>query len=186
MRLGEEVLWASTYGEVCFDPSSGRHHSSVAYEPGDARRVRCLAPVGDNVPGEMRYDADTQTLHVGHGAFGPVPAEVWSYDVGGMNVLKKWFDYRKARPDNRRTSPLDDIHVRRWPDEWSLELIDLLTVLRRLVELAYTQKALLHRILAEAVVTDADLIEAGVLPVDDKTRTPRQAVSPEVFEPDGE
>ncbi|MFF2024628.1 DNA/RNA helicase domain-containing protein [Streptomyces sp. NPDC058171] len=186
VRLGEEVLWASTYGEVCFDSASGRHHASVAYEPGDARRVRCLAPVGDNVPGEMRYDADTQTLHVGHGAFGPVPAEVWSYDVGGMNVLKKWFGYRKARPDNRKASPLDDIHVRRWPDEWGLELIDLLTVLRRLMELAYTQRALLHRILAEAMVTDADLTQAGVLPVDDKARTPRQPVSPEMFEPDGE
>ncbi|MET9519953.1 SAV_2336 N-terminal domain-related protein [Streptomyces sp. NPDC002994] len=186
VRLGEEVLWASTYGEVCFDSASGRHHASVSYEPGDARRVRCLAPVGDNVPGEMRYDADTQTLHVGHGAFGPVPAEVWSYDVGGMNVLKKWFGYRKARPDNRKTSPLDDIHMRRWPDEWGLELIDLLTVLRRLMELAYTQRALLHRILAEAMVTDADLTQAGVLPVDDEVRTPRQPVSPEMFEPGGE
>ncbi|MFE0349480.1 SAV_2336 N-terminal domain-related protein [Streptomyces griseoluteus] len=185
VRLGKEVLWASTYGEVCFDSASGRHHASVAYEPGDARRVRCLVPVGDNVPSKMRYDEDTQTLHVGQGAFGPVPAEVWSYGVGGMNVLKKWFGYRKARPNNRKTSPLDDIHVRRWPDEWGHELIDLLTVLRRLMELAYTQRALLHRILAEPMVTDADLTQAGVLPVDAQARTPRQPVSAAVFEPDG-
>jgi len=162
VRLGEEVLWASTYGEACSDSASGRHHASVAYGSDDARKIRCLAPIGDDVPNVMHYDAGTQTLHVGRGAFGPVPAAVWSYNVDGVNVLRRWFGYRKARPNTKGTSPLDNIHVSRWPDEWGLELIELLTVLRRLAELASSQEALLHRILAEAVVTYSDLIKAGV------------------------
>ncbi|MEU1449133.1 SAV_2336 N-terminal domain-related protein [Streptomyces mirabilis] len=170
VRLGEEVLWASTYGDVCFDSASGRPPKSIAYRPGDDRQVRCLEPVGDDVPDEMRYDALTRTIRVGQGVFGPVPDAVWSYGVGGMNILRRWFGYRRERPTGRRSSPLDDIHVTHWPDEWSAELIDLLTLLCRLTELAEAQEGLLRGILAGPVVTEADLTEAGVLPVDAKAR----------------
>ncbi|QIY66414.2 SAV_2336 N-terminal domain-related protein [Streptomyces sp. RPA4-2] len=165
VRLGKEVLWASTYGDVCFDSASGRPHGSIAYEPGDKRQVRYLEPVGDGLPDDMRYDPLTGTVRVGPGVFGPVSGAVWSYEVGGVNVLRRWFGYRKGRPAGRRSSPLDDIHVTHWPTEWSVELIEVLTLLRRLTELADAQDGLLQSILAKPLVTETDLNEAGVFPV---------------------
>lgn len=81
-----------------------------------------------------------------------------------MRVVKKWFGYRKASPTSRRTSPLDDIHVTSWPSQWTEELIDLLCVLRRLVDLAPAQQALTTKIVSSPVITVADLTSAGVLP----------------------
>jgi hypothetical protein len=99
-----------------------------------------------------------------------------------MGILKKWFGYRKARPDSKRSSPLDDIHVEQWPSEWSTELIELLTVLRRLVELAPAQGSLLERILAAPLITEEALKAEGILPVADKTRKPHLSVTFDIFE----
>ncbi|MEV5175053.1 type ISP restriction/modification enzyme [Streptomyces flaveolus] len=186
VRLGEEVLWASTYGEVFADPGAGRPLGAITYVPSDPRQVRYLTPIGSEVPQEMRYEAAKQTLHLGAGSFGPVPEEVWTYNVGGMGILKKWFGYRKAHPDSRRSSPLDDIHAKQWPREWSTELIELLTVLRRLVELAPAQESLLERILAAPLITEEVLKAAGALPVADKARKPRRSVTFDNFETTGE
>ncbi|MEU5524901.1 type ISP restriction/modification enzyme [Streptomyces sp. NPDC047860] len=167
--------------------AAGRAPGSITYAPGDPRQVRYLAPICSEVPHEMRYEAATQTLHLGAGSSGPVPEDVWAYDVGAMGILKKWFGYRKARPDSRRSSPLDDIHARQWPSEWSTELIELLTVLRRLVELAPAQGALLERILAAPLITEEVLKAAGgVLPVADKARKPRRSVTFDNFETTGD
>lgn len=182
VRLGEEVLWISTYGEAFAAPEVGRTPGSITYAPGDPRQIRYLTPIGSEVPHEMRYEAATQVLHLGAGSFGPVPEEVWTYDVGGMGILKKWFGYRKARPDSKRSSPLDDIHVKQWPSEWITELIELLTVLRRLVELAPAQKSLLEGILAAPLITEEALKAEGVLPVADKARKPRLSVTFDIFE----
>ncbi|MFF5154745.1 type ISP restriction/modification enzyme [Streptomyces sp. NPDC000348] len=182
VRLGEEVLWTSTYGEAFTDREVGRKPGDIAYALGDPRQIRYLTPIGSEVPHEMRYEAATQVLHLGAGSFGPVPEEVWNYDVGGMGIIKKWFGYRKARPDSKRSSPLDDIHVEQWPSEWSAELIELLTVLRRLVELAPAQGSLLERILATPLITEEALKAEGVLPVADKARKPRLSVTFEIFE----
>lgn len=65
----------------------------------------------------MRYDAATQELHVGPAVSGAAPERVWLYDVGGMQVVRKWFSYRKADPGGRKTSPLDDTHADQWPPE---------------------------------------------------------------------
>jgi hypothetical protein len=113
----------------------------------------------------VSHDPETETLHVGEGQFTPVPVAVWEYDVGGMQVVKKWFSYRKANPGGRRSSPLDDIHAERWPHEWTTELLDLLTVLRRLVELEPRQADLLEQILAGPQITVGDLTASGVFPV---------------------
>ena len=51
------------------------------------------------MPRDLRYDADTETLHVGEGQIRPVPPRVWEYEVSGMKIVKKWFDYRKESPE---------------------------------------------------------------------------------------
>jgi hypothetical protein len=100
-----------------------------------------------------------------------------------MPIVKKWFGYRKASPNSKKTSPLDDIHVETWPPEWTRELIELLSVLRRLTDLAPAQEALLATILAGPVITE-ELTAAGVLPVLPSARRPRHPVIDGLFPDD--
>lgn len=176
VALGREILWASTYGERCADPVLGQLPGQVQFASGDERQVRYLTPIGTRIPDGLRYDALTRTLHVGKGSFAPVPDAVWAYDVGGMKIVGKWFGYRKSRPTSKRTSPLDDIHAQRWPQQWTTELMDLLSVLRRLTDLAPAQSELLTEILAGPVTTEAELTTTGVLPVAAAARKARHPV----------
>ncbi|WP_411576193.1 type ISP restriction/modification enzyme [Streptomyces mutabilis] len=176
VQLGKRLLWASTYGERYPDPEDGRPAGDVLFPLGDARRLRYDQHIGAEVPAEIRYAEMTGTLHLGGGHVSPVPAEVWNYDVGGMQIIKKWFGYRKANPNSRKTSPLDDLHVESWPADWSRELMELLSVLRRLVDLAPAQQDLLDRVLAAPTITTADLERVGILPVPDKARKPHRRV----------
>ncbi|MEU2281041.1 type ISP restriction/modification enzyme [Streptomyces sp. NPDC013178] len=165
VRVGREFLWAATYGDFGAPPDGPpSDQDGVGFPSGDPRQVRYTAPIGSAVPDTLTYEKETNTLHVGPGTFTGVPPEVWNYEVGGMHVIKKWFGYRKASPTSRRTSPLDDIHVTAWPSEWTEELIELLSVLRRLVDLAPAQQALTSKIVSSPVITVADLTSAGVLP----------------------
>ncbi|MCP2297210.1 N-6 DNA Methylase [Nocardia amikacinitolerans] len=174
VNLGERLLWASTYGERYIDPKDGRPAGDVLFPPGDPRRLRYDQHIGTEVPSEIHYAEMNRTLYLGAGFVSPVPTEVWNYDVGGMQIVKKWFGYRKANPNSRKTSPLDDLHVDSWPSSWSRELMELLSVLRRLTDLAPVQQELLDRILAGPKVTVADLGKAAILPVSDKARRPRR------------
>ncbi|MEV8592497.1 type ISP restriction/modification enzyme [Streptomyces sp. NPDC052012] len=165
VRIGHEFLWAATYGEHGLpDGASTPEEDGVRFPQGDPRQVRYVTGIGTDVPDTLAYDEENTTLHVGRGAFSWVPPAVWNYEVGGMRIVKKWFGYRKASPTSRKTSPLDDIHVTSWPREWTEELINLLSVLRRLVDLAPTQQALTAKIVSSPVITVADLTSAGVLP----------------------
>ncbi|MGC5036317.1 type ISP restriction/modification enzyme [Streptomyces sp. DT190] len=165
VRVGREFLWTATYGDVGAPPDAlASGQDGVGFPSGDPRQVRYTAPIGSAVPDTLTYDKETSTLHVGPGTFTGVPPEVWNYEVGGMHVIKKWFGYRKASPTSRKTSPLDDIHVTAWPSDWTEELIELLSVLRRLVDLAPAQHALTSKIVSSPVITVADLTSAGVLP----------------------
>lgn len=171
--LGKELLWASTYGERFAAPDTGRPSAAVEFPSTDERQVRYLTHIGSGVPERMSYEAETQTLRVGAGTFAPVPEAVWAYHVGGMRVVNKWFGYRKAKPTSKRTSPLDDIHVENWPSEWTKELIELLSVLRRITDLGPAQAGLLTDILAGPVATHAELVAAGVLLGSESGRKPR-------------
>ncbi|MFE1783863.1 type ISP restriction/modification enzyme [Streptomyces sp. NPDC059506] len=175
VALGSEALWALTYGERAAAPEAGRPVGDIEFPAGDLRQVRYLTHIGTTLPEKLRYDAETETLHVGEGSFGPVPEAVWNFDVGGMSVVRKWFGYRKASPNSKKTSPLDDIHVDIWPGEWTEELVQLLSVLRRLVDLLPAQRDLLAEVLAGSVVTEEELRRQGILPVHETARKARRA-----------
>ncbi|MFI1954820.1 type ISP restriction/modification enzyme [Streptomyces xinghaiensis] len=159
VQLGRQVLWLHTYGACCTGPE--RPEGSVRLPQGDPRRPLNQAPV-TSMPETISYDPDREIITLGDGEFGPVIPQVWQYTVGGRNVIKSWFDYRKKIPGGRRSSPLDDVHVTEWDPDWTGEFIDLLSVLTRLVDLEPAQEDLLALVLAGDVLAQEDLAAAGV------------------------
>ncbi|HEX6377206.1 MAG TPA: type ISP restriction/modification enzyme [Allosphingosinicella sp.] len=97
-------------------------------------------------------NASLRRLRIGSGFIDNVAPEVWRYEVSGKNVLRQWFSYRKKsreRPrigDRRPPSRLGEIQPDRWLPEYTTELINLLNVLGRLVDLEPSQAELLGRI----------------------------------------
>jgi hypothetical protein len=118
-----------------------------------------------DMPNRLLYDPDTETLHVGTGQVRPVPEAVFRYEVSGMKVIKHWFDYRKKNPTAKRTSELDTITAQSWAPAWTSELLNLIVVLGRLVELEPTQRDLLEQTVNNAQVTLADLYDADAVPM---------------------
>ena len=171
--LGREVLWLHTYGERYTDPSNGRPASSPRLP--DERRPKVTVAIPDDetgMPETLDYDATTQTLKVGGGRVAPVPPGAFDYAVGGTNVLRKWFGYRKKNPAGKRTSPLDHLNPTSWSPEFTTDLLALLNVLGRLVELEPAQADLLARLVAGPSITVTDLKQAGVLPPPPAARKP--------------
>jgi hypothetical protein len=92
---------------------------------------------------------------------------MWLYEVSGKQVLLHWFSYRKAnreRPiigDRRQPSPLGDIRPDHWLPEYTTELINVLNVLGRLVDLEPAQTALLEKVCEGATISEEQLRVAG-------------------------
>lgn len=177
VALGKQVLWLHTYGAAYADPDEGRPVGNIRLPADDSRQPRSLTPV-TAMPTAMTYHEDAETLALGDGEWAPVTPQVAGYTVGGRNVLTSWFNYRKATPTGKKTSPLDKIHLDAWPTEWSIELIDLLAVLTRLAALEPEQAELLDRILAGPLGDTGKLGEHGVRwPRNRRDRTPRYPLS---------
>ncbi len=124
------------------------------------------------MPTAIEYDPHTQVLHVGAGRIERVSPQVWAYEVSGWRVVKRWFDYRKRSPRGRRSSKLDHVVPTRWHPNYTTELLNLLQVLGRLVDLQPDQADLLDRICAGAQITVADLEAAAILPPPARVRRP--------------
>jgi hypothetical protein len=175
VEVGRNVLWAQTYGASC--SGQDRPLGEVRYARGDPRQPLALTPV-TQMPTEVSFDSDRAVILLGDGEFGPVSPGVWEYSVGGKNVVKSWVNYRKAEPGGKRTSPLDRITSETWDPTWTGEFIDLLTVLTRLIELESRQAELLEKVLAEPLLTQGCLSQAGTRwPTIARDRIPRFAAS---------
>lgn len=171
VALGEQVIWLHSYGEEL--TSETRPHRVVRFPQGDPRQPLSLTPI-TSMPDAISYDEDRQVVVMGDGEFGPVRRLVWEYAVGGRNVVKSWFNYRKKDPGGRRTSPLNAIHPSTWDPDWTVEAVDLLTVLTRLVDLEPDQGVVLGRILDGPLLSLEDLGSAGVRwPASPTARRPR-------------
>ncbi len=183
IRLGREVLWLHTYGERFIDQDAGRPQGPPRLPDDDRPKVVAMIPdTESDMPEDISYDPRTSTLHVGKGRVAPVPPEVWTFEVCGRRVVKRWFDYRKRNPSGRRSSALDDINPTRWPPEYTTALLNLLNVLGRLVQLELEQATLLELICEVPVITIRDLEAVDVLPVPARCRKPlRRDESPRLF-----
>jgi Type ISP C-terminal specificity domain len=100
--LGEQVIWLQTYGAAF--AGEGRAQGDIRLPSGGSRRPIWSKPV-TSMPESFTYDADRHALLVGTGEFIPVSREAIEYTVGGRNVFKSWFDYRKKNPGEEDPHP---------------------------------------------------------------------------------
>ncbi len=182
IQIGRTVLWAHTYGDRFSDELAGRRPGHV--EVVGAERVINLDGIPateDGMPTTITHSSDpknrrseedgTDTLYVGDARFRPVSEPVWRYAIGNRNVVKAWFDSRRATPSGRKSSPLDEINATTWARTDTEELIRLLGVLHRLVQLEPAQADLLDRVVNGDLVSVNDLTEAGAFPLRPAERT---------------
>lgn len=136
-KLGRELLHLHTYGE--------RFGGGGAYR-GRARNTKAVPDTKADYPDDFSYDAASQTLRVGGGEFAPVSPEVFNYSVSGLLVLQSWIKYRLKKGYGKRSSPLDDLRPEIWTAEMTLELLELLWLLERTLELEPQHTALLEAV----------------------------------------
>jgi hypothetical protein len=179
VAIGKRVLWLHSYGQRFYDSTDDRPRRAPRLPRERAPRVLGGYPIpgdADHMPDVLNYDPDKQELIVGSGRISNVTSRMREYDLSGVNVLNKWFGYRRKNRErpaigDRRSSPLQKIQATAWRAEYTSELIDLLNVLGLLIELEPRQAELLQTILNGPLVSVDDLTAANVLPVPNEART---------------
>ncbi|UUN31027.1 type ISP restriction/modification enzyme [Streptomyces sp. FIT100] len=83
-------------------------------------------------PLDIAYDSGEEALLIGEGRIAPVPAEAWDFQVGGVRVVEHWFERRAAEAE---PGTLEALRPGTWPQEWTSELLELITVLALLGQL---------------------------------------------------
>jgi hypothetical protein len=164
-ELGHRMLWLM------------RRDGERPKLPG-GRRPYVRAPLPSR-PLELRYDRDEETLHLDDGRISPVPPAAWDFEVGGVRVLDQWFSTRTTQPE---PGTLEAIRPTAWPQTWTSELLEVVTVLALLAELRPQQTELT----VPSPITASDLREADVLPVPDATRRPASVLDHHEEGPEGQ
>jgi hypothetical protein len=116
------------------------------------------------MPDAVRYDKDTECLHLGALVIENVAPDVWDYQVTGMPVVKKWVGYRKSSPSAKRSSPLNDVITTSWPKQWTEELLDLLHVITQLRRLEARHELLLDQVREAPQLGYDQILTEGLLP----------------------
>ncbi|MFF7165933.1 type ISP restriction/modification enzyme [Streptomyces sp. NPDC008086] len=140
------------------------------------RRPYVRAPLPSR-PLAVEYDRDEEALLLDEGRISPVPPQAWDYEVAGVKVLEQWFTARVTEPE---PGTLAAIRPTTWPQAWTSELLELITVLTLLSELRPLQEEL------TSPVTATDLHEAGVLPLPESTRRPASVLDHHEEGPEGQ
>ncbi|MEU9184506.1 type ISP restriction/modification enzyme [Streptomyces sp. NPDC048484] len=164
-ELGHRMLWLM------------RRDGERPKLPG-GRRPYVRAPLPP-FPLEPRYDRDEETLHLDEGRISPVPPAAWDFEVGGVRVLEQWFSARITRPE---PGTLEAVRPTTWPQTWTSELLETVTVLTLLSELRPQQAELTMR----SPLTTTALRKAGVLPPPDSTRHPASVLDHPEEGPEGQ
>ncbi|MFD0418205.1 type ISP restriction/modification enzyme [Streptomyces sp. NPDC127108] len=129
-------------------------------------------------PRALAYDPDEEALLVdGSGVISPVPAAAWDFRVSGMRVLELWFERRTA---DAEPGSLEAVRPAVWPQEWTSQLLELVTVLALLAAEEPFDAGDTNRI------TAGDLRAAGVLPVPGAARRPASVLDHHEEGPEGQ
>ncbi|MFF7280105.1 type ISP restriction/modification enzyme [Streptomyces griseorubiginosus] len=140
------------------------------------RRPYVRAPLPSH-PLTLDYDRDEEALLLDEGRISPVPPEAWDFEAGGVRVLEQWFTARVTDPE---PGTLAAIRPATWPQTWTSELLELITVLALLADLEPPQEELTSQI------TTNELRKAGVLPAPDSARRPASVLDGHEEGPEGQ
>ncbi|AZQ33712.1 DNA methyltransferase [Streptomyces cyaneochromogenes] len=165
VELGHRLLWLM------------RRNGERPKLPG-GRRPYVRAPLPSR-PLNLHYDRDEETLELDEGRISPVPPEAWDFETGGVRVLEHWFTTRTATPE---PGTLAAIRPATWPQAWTSELLELITVLALLAELRPQREELT----VKAPITATELHEAGVLPAPEAARRPASVLDHHEEGPEGQ
>ncbi|MBT2468090.1 DNA methyltransferase [Streptomyces sp. ISL-66] len=147
--------------------------------PGGRRPyVRSALPLW---PRELAYDPESETLRIGGGTVSPVPAGAWEYEVQGVRVLEAWFGARLAHRDPQADG-LEALGPAEWPQDWTSELLALVTTLALLADLAPERTAFEPG----PPLGDAGPHAAGVLPPPSWARRPASVLDHQEEGPGGQ
>ncbi len=164
LELGHRMLWLM------------RRDGERPKLPG-GRRPYVRAPLPSR-PVALHYDRDAEALFLDEGRISPVPPEAWDFEAGGVRVLEQWFAARAAVAE---PGTLAAIRPVTWPQTWTSELLELITVLALLAELKPLEEPALHD-----PVSAAELRTAGVLPVPGTARRPASVLEGPEEGPEGQ
>lgn len=169
--IGREIIWLHTYGERFYDTEIGRPKGAPRL-PQERRPQlvtgKPIPPAPEPLPDVMDYDPALQRLKIGKGEIDNVTPAMRNYEVSGKNILTQWFSYRRrdrTKPmigDRRPPSPLEKIQPDGWLHEYTADLLDLLNVLGRLIDLEPAQADLLERICDGVLIPKQIFIDAGL------------------------
>ncbi len=189
VELGRTVIWLHTFGERFVAPKQGRPASPPRLPANTAPRIPAAGAILQDaaaMPDSIEYDEANQRLKIGSGYVERVTPQMWNYEVSGKHVLRQWFSYRKAhreRPiigDRRPPSKLGEIQPSYWLAEYTTELINVLNVLGKLIELEPAQADLLERVCNGPTINIDELrgVDAFEIPAS-LNRKPRRKGVPE-------
>lgn len=161
VRLGKQVVWLHTYGERG-EPLPGMKYLHQLPEGADYTLPTPTVDMGRTMPekkpsfspdpvdslSEEKNNPAMGTVSFGQARCENVEKCVFDYTIGGNQVLGLWAKYRLKKPVVRRSSSLNDIVQRDWPEAWSEEYERLLYTLTHLVHLEPAQEKLLDEVLA--------------------------------------
>ncbi|MBO0516884.1 type ISP restriction/modification enzyme, partial [Streptomyces beijiangensis] len=153
-RADEQRLLLGVVADLCGAGGDRRPHVG----PASAR------------PAEIGYDPEEEALLVGEGRISPVPPEAWDFHVGDIRMLELWFHRRTTAPD-----------LPAWTQEWTSELLELITVLTLLTGLRASRPEL-----SGPYLTRSELRAAGVLPVPPASRRPASVLDHHEEGPEGQ
>jgi Type ISP C-terminal specificity domain len=184
--LGAEVVWLHCYGERFTDPTANRPKQAPRLAKESAPKIPVggmIPPAPEPLPEMMDYDPGQRRLKIGKGYIDNVTPEMWAYEVSGKQILPQWFSYRRrdrSRPvigEKRPPSPLEEIKPKGWLPEYTIDLLDLLHVLGRLIALEPAQANLLSRICAGPLRSADELSAAGAFAAPDAASAKLKAKS---------
>ncbi|MFD3944046.1 type ISP restriction/modification enzyme [Streptomyces sp. NPDC058579] len=143
------------------------------------RRPYVRAPIPAR-PTTLAYEPGEETLTLDDGRISPVPADAWDFQVGGVRMLEQWFAHRTTPAE---PGSLEAIGPAAWPQEWTSELLELITVLALLAARDDERT----KLLADApLLPRTALRDAGVLPVPATARRPASVLDHQEEGPEGQ
>lgn len=142
------------------------------------RRPYVRAPLPP-FPRTLRHDREEETLYLDEGRVSPVPAAAWDFTVNGIPVLEHWFTTRAEAP---APGTLSAIRPTTWPQPWTSELLELITVLTLLSDITNPTADTPD----PAPLTATELTRAGVLPIPATMRRPASVLDHQEEGPEGQ